>query len=334
MQRQFVDPFLLREIDEKKEVLDSGESPCLSLMVRETLEEDALTHSDLLEATGKKQRRAREAVLRETHNSLMEAWKFAKASFNGQLTTGLILNVAEKVEPLSQGRYRSSDVRIQGHDVVLPVRAAKVVGQMETLTDYLNNSEGDLHPVERAALWHLHSTRIHPLEDGNGRTARLVTNLILDEEGYGPSTIQSGERIIYQGVLRSALRGYRDRESRLPNSENLFKEVLENPLQVSDEEHMFFNYLASKVNISLDKQISEMERFPVYEVRLDKSRTVEANAYRLKRVLGSHFRRNNKPGLIKVRGNGRLIIRGDIDESALRVLLEKGSDSKYSLKKR
>jgi len=334
MQRQFVDPFLLREIDEKKEVLDSGESPCLSLMVRGTLEEDALTHSNLLEATGKKQRKERSAILRETHDSLMEAWNFAKAGFNGQLTTRLILNVAEKIEPLSQGRYRRSDVRIQGHDVVLPSRAVKVAGQMETLMNYLNDSEGDLHPVEIAALWHLHSIRVHPLEDGNGRTARLITNLILDEEGYGPSTIQSGERVVYQGVLRSALRGYRDRESRLPSSDNLFKDVLENPSQVSDEEHMFFNYLASKVNVSLDKQTSEMERFPVYEVQLCKSRTVEANAYRLKRVLGSHFRRNNKPGLAKISGKGKLTVRGDIDESALKVLLDKGSDSSYSLKKK
>ncbi len=324
-----VDPVLLREIDEKKEALDSGDSPCLSNMVRATLEQDALTHSELLEANGKRQRKERNALLDETQESLMDAWRYAKANFVGRLNSRFFLDVADKVEPASEGRYRMGNVMIKGHDVVLPSRASKVPGQMDTLMTYLNLSEEDLHPVERAGLWHLHSIRIHPLEDGNGRTARLISNLILDEEGYGPAKILAGERLVYQDVLRGALKGYRNRESVVSG----FDEALSSPTHISDPEKMFFNYIASKVNVSLDEQGSRMDTMPVYRVNLGKSRNAVSDAYRLKRVLSSHFRRNNKPGLVKVSNKGKLIVRGDIDESALRVLLDNGTDSNYTIRK-
>jgi hypothetical protein len=325
MTLEYVDPYLLVEIDEKKEILDRGESKELSPMVRRTLEEDALTHSDFLEANGRKERRERKAVLGETQKSLMNAWNFAKAEFNGQLTKDLILQLAEKIEPLSQGRYRLSGAWIRGNDVVLPVSAAKVDREMGILLDYLKETGENLHPVERAGLWHLHAIRIHPLEDGNGRTSRLISNLILDEEGYSPSTIFAGERIVYQDTLKSALKSYRDRESRLSG----FRETLEQPV-ISPEENMFYNYLASKVNLSLDRQISEIDRLPSYRIKLGKN---NAMALRLKRVINSHFRRNDKPGLSRIKGSD-LIVRGDIDEFALRVLLEKSSDRHYEITKK
>lgn len=42
-----------------------------------------------------------------------------------------------------------------------------------------------LHPLERAALFHLRFTAIHPFRDGNGRTARALVTLLLWREGYG-----------------------------------------------------------------------------------------------------------------------------------------------------
>jgi len=54
---------------------------------------------------------------------------------------------------------------------------------MEEFIQWLSTSK-DLHPVELAAEAHYRLVTIHPFIDGNGRTARLLMNLILISHGY------------------------------------------------------------------------------------------------------------------------------------------------------
>jgi Fic family protein len=53
------------------------------------------------------------------------------------------------------------------------------------------------HPVELALQFHLDYVTIHPFYDGNGRTARILTNLLLISCGYPPFWIKTEERDIY-----------------------------------------------------------------------------------------------------------------------------------------
>jgi Fic family protein len=46
-------------------------------------------------------------------------------------------------------------------------------------------SEDSLHPIIKAGLTHIHLVAIHPFWDGNGRTARGLTTLMLQRGGYG-----------------------------------------------------------------------------------------------------------------------------------------------------
>lgn len=46
------------------------------------------------------------------------------------------------------------------------------------------------HPVIRAAQGHYDFVTIHPFIDGNGRTTRLLMNLILMQNGYPPAIIR------------------------------------------------------------------------------------------------------------------------------------------------
>jgi Fic family protein len=71
------------------------------------------------------------------------------------------------------------------------------INSLETL---LSNS----HPVEYAALAHLHFVLIHPFIDGNGRTARLLMNLVLLQQGYVITIIPPVTRRKYLESLRSA----------------------------------------------------------------------------------------------------------------------------------
>lgn len=51
-----------------------------------------------------------------------------------------------------------------------------------------------LHTVRFAALAHYKLVHIHPFTDGNGRTSRLLMNMILMQAGYPPIIIPKGER--------------------------------------------------------------------------------------------------------------------------------------------
>ena len=61
-----------------------------------------------------------------------------------------------------------------------------------------------IHPVELAALLHHKLVYIHPFFDGNGRTARLVMNLFLMQQGYPLVVILKNDRLKYYRVLSEA----------------------------------------------------------------------------------------------------------------------------------
>ena len=88
--------------------------------------------------------------------------------------------VLKQIDTEHAGRYRSTNVIISGADHE-PPHALHVAEQMEALMQWYNNEAQALHPVERAARLHVDFVKIHPFVDGNGRTARLIMNLELDE---------------------------------------------------------------------------------------------------------------------------------------------------------
>lgn len=56
--------------------------------------------------------------------------------------------------------------------------AARVPHEMKRFIDWCNAPEGD-DPVLRSAVVHLRFVTIHPFEDGNGRIARALADLML-----------------------------------------------------------------------------------------------------------------------------------------------------------
>ncbi len=81
------------------------------------------------------------------------------------------------------------------------------------LLDWINSAEASaLHPVVRAALFHQRFTAIHPFRDGNGRTARALTALLLWRSSF-PAEILILQRVLddnrnaYIDALRAADRG-------------------------------------------------------------------------------------------------------------------------------
>ena len=79
--------------------------------------------------------------------------------------------------------------------------------------------------AEPEALARLHSSfeQIHPFLDGNGRTGRLILNLLLVRLGYPPAIIYKGDRSRYLGALRRA-----DQGDHGPLAELLARAILDN----------------------------------------------------------------------------------------------------------
>ena len=96
-------------------------------------------------------------------------------------------------------------MRISGSTVVLP-NPLKVPDLMSEFIQWLNTSS-ELHPIELAAEAHYRLVTIHPFVDGNGRTARLLMNMILLMHGYPAAIIRKRDRLSYIAALEEAQLG-------------------------------------------------------------------------------------------------------------------------------
>ncbi len=78
-----------------------------------------------------------------------------------------------------------------GNPEYIPPEYTEIPSLIDELIEYVNTT--DDHPLIVAAVVHYQLVTIHPFEDGNGRTARLMSGYILDLNGYGFNGIGSLE---------------------------------------------------------------------------------------------------------------------------------------------
>jgi len=104
--------------------------------------------------------------------------------------------VMKGILPDAAGFYRRHPVCISGAGHV-PPNWVKVPRLMQDFSAWLESGPGREHPVVHAAKAHIELVKIHPLIDGNGRTARLLTSLLLMRSGYPPAMYTSGSRPEY-----------------------------------------------------------------------------------------------------------------------------------------
>jgi Fic family protein len=113
--------------------------------------------------------------------------------------------ILKGIDDANAGHYRSVPVRISGSAVVLP-NPRKVPDLMQDFAEWLSRDQ-ELHPVELAAEAHYRLVTIHPFVDGNGRSARLLMNMILLMSGYPAAIIRKRDRLAYIGSLEKAQLG-------------------------------------------------------------------------------------------------------------------------------
>ncbi len=112
--------------------------------------------------------------------------------------------VLKDIDSEYAGKYRDLNVRITGSSHT-PPDSLQVKEQMKSFVKKkLNSSE---HPIVEAAVAHFELVHTHPFVDGNGRTARLLMNLVLIKNGYFPTIILKNDRMKYYDVLEKAHKG-------------------------------------------------------------------------------------------------------------------------------
>lgn len=165
-----------------------------------TRQETALVVEKGITVAGKSIKEHLEAV---NHAEALEYIKGFVAKKRKNITERDILGIHEiilaKIDEINAGRYRTVPVRIAGSTVVLP-NPVKVPKLMEEFMQWLHRKSKD-HPVTLAGEAHFRFVSIHPFVDGNGRTARLLMNLLLMQAGYPPALIKKEHRLKYINAI-------------------------------------------------------------------------------------------------------------------------------------
>jgi Fic family protein len=140
-----------------------------------------------------------EAAIREMHKILLkEPYETDAVTPDGRIVKKKVQLGAYKTEP-NFVRMKSGEI----HHYILP---EDVPAKMASLVEWhrQQDAKNDLHPLLHAALFHHQFASIHPFDDGNGRMARILMNLILMRAGFPPIVIKLQNRDPYIAALRRA----------------------------------------------------------------------------------------------------------------------------------
>jgi len=129
----------------------------------------------------------------------------------GDMGYTLALNsLGEKVKKkLNAGEYKQQANHVLQPDGTIHwyVEPLKVKDEMQALIEWIEQNLDSLHPIIIAAITHYNLVRIHAFDDGNGRGARIIMNLILMKQGFYPVVIKVEKKRHYLNALAEADKG-------------------------------------------------------------------------------------------------------------------------------
>lgn len=170
-----------------------------------TLQETDLVVNQGLTVSGKSMREHLEAVNHTEAIAFIKELAGKSTAIKERDLLALHNLVLRGIDSENAGRYRRVQVMITGSKHVPPAPYMLAV-QMEAFFAWFKQAEHDLHPVVLAAEAHERLVTIHPFIDGNGRTSRLLMNLILLRNGFVIANIKGDlpSRKAYYKALEAA----------------------------------------------------------------------------------------------------------------------------------
>jgi len=224
---------------------------------RKSIEKNAKVNSFRIENPGtqvpfcvprnKNRHGIREGIENITNASRWAITNFDPDNFDESFFRGIAIRIFPDIYVGDFAEYRTTGTSISGATVTPPdpykLRAIEIPWLVDSLRSQFR-LDGGVHRVETAIFSHLHMARIHPFVDGNGRTARVLQDTILDYSRIPVPVVESGERMTYYDLLDRAVYDWKH---------NGGKEYG----VVTNGEERFFNYIAGKINVSLDNVLEK-----------------------------------------------------------------------------
>jgi Fic family protein len=109
----------------------------------------------------------------------------------------------ENGRPYPNG-YKKNEIIVGNSKTTSPENVKKEINEL--LERYKKNKKKE-HPLQQAFDFHLNYESIHPFENGNGRTGRLIMNKILMANGYFPIIIFKENRKAYFNSIKKGREG-------------------------------------------------------------------------------------------------------------------------------
>ncbi|MBQ9180680.1 Fic family protein [Candidatus Saccharibacteria bacterium] len=148
---------------------------------------------------------------RDALNHISERARTGRPISEADVLTIHYLITQSLLDPSRVGHFRKNPVYVESSSGELVYTAASPASVRQKVSDLLEwlTDKHELHPLIRAALFHLQFVSIHPFADGNGRTTRALTTLYLALTHYdfrgslALDTYFSSERQAYYQALRA-----------------------------------------------------------------------------------------------------------------------------------
>jgi Fic family protein/DNA-binding XRE family transcriptional regulator len=170
-----------------------------------TLRETDLVINEGLTISGKSMREHLEVINHQEAIAYIKHLMEKNTSLNEREILSIHNLILRGINPEDAGRYRRVQVMIKGSSF-MPPQPLLVSKEMEDFFIWYETNKKGLHPIVLAAELHERLVTIHPFIDGNGRTSRLVMNLILLQNGYVIANIKGDydSRMTYYNALETA----------------------------------------------------------------------------------------------------------------------------------
>jgi Fic family protein len=207
-----------------------------------------------------------ENLIRELHELLLiEPYFVDSTSPDGRPTRKKIL--------LGQYKSTPNNVLTSTGEIHHYTSPELVSAEMTALIDwYRTETTNKLHPLLLAAEFHYRFVVIHPFDDGNGRLARILMNMILMKFGYVPAILKIEDRSEYITALENA-----NEDSRIPfyeyiaNSElysieKYYKGITGEEIRDSDYYFKEIELIERKIN-QLSEPVSPYDDLTLYQFK-------------------------------------------------------------------
>jgi Fic family protein len=144
------------------------------------------------------------------NGALLDANKLVETQIT-ELTLELILKIHKQVTfqllpPFESGRLREKAVFVNdprtGQVVYMPPDVNDIKPLIEDLLSFINDKIDTIDPLVLAGIFHKQMVIIHPFTDGNGRTTRIATKILLAHMGLNTFNLFSFENYYNKNITK------------------------------------------------------------------------------------------------------------------------------------